>query len=244
MRTEPWASARGAHRAASFHIEPVDMNTLHRFSRLLLAALVTTGLLVVGCDSVGTDGTGNDTGDDAGGTTNEAGSFEVRLTDAPGDIVQAIVTIERVSVVSAEDSSEGDAREGGIELLSDSAFTVDLTKLQAGIDTALARTDSIPPGTYSQIRLVTADTADVLYETTNGDTARADLKQPSASETGIKINFEPVTIDEASDEAEVTLDFSLKDSFVKAGQSGMFIFKPVVQAEAVVANGDTTSAGS
>ena len=167
-----------------------------------------------------------------------AGSFDVRLTDAPGDVVQANVTIERVAVVPVTDSGEGDATEGGGEILSDSAFTADLTKLQAGGDTALARIDRLR-GTFGQIRLVTADAADVLYETADGDTAQADLKQPSASETGIKINFQPVTLNDPTDEAVVTLDFSVEDSFVKAGSSGMYIFKPVVHAQSVVANGDT-----
>lgn len=204
----------------------------------LLIFAVGLGLLgVTACDSVGPSA--DETVD--GG---QGGTFDIRLTDAPGDVTQAIVTIERVSVVPVEDSSSGDAREGGIELLSDSAFTADLTKLQAGVDTALASIDSIPPGTYGQIRLVTADTADVLYETQGGGEATAELKQPSASETGIKINFEPVTIDSPEDSAEVTLDFSVEDSFVKAGRSGMYIFKPVVQAKSVVANGDTTSTGS
>lgn len=204
----------------------------------LLIFVLGLGLLgVTACDSLGPSG-------DETEAAEQGGTFDVRLTDAPGDVTQAVVTIEQVSVVPVEDSSAGDAREGGIELLSDSAFTTDLTTLQAGVDTALASIDSIPPGTYGQIRLVTADTADVFYETESGGEAAADLKQPSASETGIKINFEPVTIDSPEDSAEVTLDFSVEDSFVKAGRSGKYIFKPVVQATSVVANGDTASADS
>lgn len=204
-----------------------------RITSTLLAFIFGLGLLgLVACDATGPESEDSDA---------PGGSFDVRLTDAPGDVVQAIVTIERVSVVPVEDSSSGDADEGGIEVLADSAFTVDLTKLQAGVDTALAQTDSLPVGTYGQIRLVTADTADVMYETASGDTAQAELKQPSASESGIKINFEPVTIDDPTDDAEVTLDFSVEDSFVEAGQSGMYIFKPVVHAQSVVSNGDTTA---
>jgi len=211
--------------------------TARRLPRHLLAFIVGFGLLgATACDSLGP---GADETEDG----SQGGTFDVRLTDAPGDVTQAVVTIQRVSVVPVEDSSSGDAREGGIELLSDSAFTADLTKLQAGVDTALASVDSMPPGTYGQIRVVTADTADVLYETQDGGEAVAELKQPSASETGIKINFDPVTIESPEDQAEVTLDFSVKDSFVKAGRSGMYIFKPTIQAESVVANGDTTGTG-
>lgn len=204
---------------------------------IVFAFVISLGLLGwVGCDAAGPNAEESE-GDPETSTTS---TFDVRLTDAPGDVTQAVVTIKRVSVVPVEDSSEGDAREGGVELLADSSFTADLVELQAGVDTALASVDSIPAGTYGQIRLVTADTADVLYETESGEEARADLKQPSASETGIKINFEPVTLDSPTDQAEVTLDFSVEDSFVKAGRSGKYIFKPVVQAESVVVNGDTT----
>lgn len=203
----------------------------------LFALVVTAGLVAwAGCDSTGTTpGTGDNQDETSEPpTTRAAPSFDVRLTDAPGDVVQAIVTIERVAVVPVEDSADGHARNGGVELLADSTFSADLVELQAGVDTALARVDSLPTGTYGQIRLVTADTADVLYETAGGDTARANLKQPSASETGIKINFDPVTLADSTDRAQVTLDFSVAESFVKAGRSGKYIFKPVVQADTVV----------
>lgn len=210
---------------------------MRRLPAFLFAIVVGIGLLSwAGCDSVGT---GIDSPPE---TTSGGPSFAVRLTDAPGDVVQAIVSIQRVSVVPTDDTSSGDAREGGVELLTDSSFTVDLTKLQAGVDTVLASIDSMPTGTYSQIRLVTADTAHVLYETASGDSAKADLKQPSAAQTGIKINFDSVSLDAATDSAEVTLDFSVEDSFVKAGKSGKYIFKPVVHAESVVTSDDSTGA--
>lgn len=41
-----------------------------------------------------------------------------------------------------------------------------------------------------------------------------------------------MTLDSEGDRAEVPLDFSVEDSFVKAGQSGTYVFKPVVNAEA------------
>ena len=197
--------------------------------------MVAAGLMTwAGCDSAGTAPETEVDQDPGSEAQTSASSFDVRLTDAPGDVTQAIVTIQRVSVVSVEDTAEGGAEEGGVELLADSSFSADLVELQAGVDTALAQTDSLPGGTYGQIRLVTADTADVLYETAEGDTARARLKQPSASETGIKINFNPVTLDDSTDQARITLDFSVQDSFVKAGESGMYIFKPVIRADTVV----------
>lgn len=206
--------------------EPFD--PMKHLPAVLFALVVSFGLFAwAGCDSIGTSS------DAPPSEETDSPAFSVRLTDAPGDILEAVVTIKRVSVVPVEDSGNGDAREGGIELLTDSAFTADLTKLQAGVDTALASIDSMPTGTYSQIRLVTADTAHVLYESASGDSAKADLKQPSAAESGLKINFDPVTLD-SGDRAEVTLDFSVEDSFVKAGRSGKYIFKPVIQTDSVV----------
>jgi hypothetical protein len=202
---------------------------MRHFSSFLLAALVGLGLLVVGCDSSGTTGSG--------------GTLAVNLTDAPGDVVEAEVTIERVTAVPVEDSAEGDAREGGISVLTDSSFTVDLTRLQDGVTELLGEVQ-VPPGRYSQIRFVTAQEANVFYEDSTGNAVEANLMLPSANETGIKVNFDPIELDSENDRAEVTLDFSVEDSFVKAGQTGTYIFKPVVDASAVVVNGDTTSTGS
>ena len=173
----------------------------------------------------------------------DEGRLRVLLTDAPGDILQALVTVKRVAIVPAEDSADGDAEEGGIELLSDTTQVFDLVELQDGVTATLADL-TVPAGTYGQIRFVTADTASVLYEGPNGDSLRADLKQPSAAQTGIKVNFEPVTIDGENDFVEILLDFDVADSFVRAGQSGKYIFKPVVKAQAVTVNQDTTTTGS
>lgn len=199
---------------------------MRSFSTLLLALLATTGLLLTGCDS--------------GGSTGNGGTLAVQLTDAPGDIVEAVVTIEQVRAVPVDDTTDGDATEGGTKVLSDSSFTVDLTKLQGGVTELLGEVQ-LDAGTYSQIRLKTARQASALYEDSGGTAQEANLMLPSAEETGIKVNFEPVTLDSPDDRAEVTLDFSVEDSFVEAGQTGTYIFKPVVDAEAVVVNGDTTA---
>jgi hypothetical protein len=45
-------------------------------------------------------------------------------------------------------------------------------------------------------------------------------------------------VDSEGDRAEITLDFSVEDSFVPAGETGTFIFKPVIDSKAVVLNGN------
>lgn len=198
-------------------------------TRALLAfAVVLSGAVaLVGCDTVGSDA-----------SDDESGQLRVLLTDAPGDILEAHVTITRVAVVPSADSADGDAEDGGIDVLSEDSITVDLVELQDGVTETLGDV-TIPAGRYSQIRLITAREATVYYEDANGEAQEADLMLPSADETGIKINFEEFTVDEASDDIEVTLDFNVEDSFVEAGASGTYIFKPVVHAQSVVANSDT-----
>lgn len=165
----------------------------------------------------------------------------VYLTDAPGDILEAKVTIERVTAVRSKNTGGGGATEGGTPVLSDSSFTVDLTTLQGGVTELLGEVE-LDPATYSQIRLKTARQATVLYEDSDGNAVEADLQLPSAEQTGLKINFDAVTLDSEDDRAEITLDFSVEESFVPTGSTGTYTFKPVIDASAVVVNGDTTSA--
>lgn len=196
---------------------------------LALAVVLSGALALVGCDTVGT-----------ADTDGESGQLTVLLTDAPGDITKAEVTIERVSVVPTSDSASGDAEEGGIEVMSEDSMTVDLLTLQDSVTTMLGEI-SIPEGDYSQIRLVTAQEATVEYEASDGTTKSADLMLPSADETGIKINFNEFSIDDSEDEVEITLDFNVEESFVQAGQAGKYIFKPVVHAESIETNDAPTT---
>lgn len=177
----------------------------------------------VGCDSAGPNATEGPDG---------SSTLQVFLTDAPGDILEANVVIERVSIVPIEDSSDGDSTDTGISVLSEEDFEVDLTKLQGGVDTLMAELE-IGAGTYGQVRLQTASPDDftVLYEDDNGEPAEATLFIPSGAQTGIKVNFdEPLSVDGETDTTRVTLDFSVEESFVKRGQSGSFNFKPTVTA--------------
>ena len=194
----------------------------------LLSVTVGIGLLfAAGCDSAGSSMNDDE---DTGPTT-----LQVHLTDAPGDVTKANVVIESVSIVQEEDTSSGDSTDVGVSVLSEENFGVDLTTLEGDVDTLMSELD-IESGTYSQIRMITAhpDSFDVAYETTEGDTAQANLFIPSGSQTGIKVNFDsPLTVGGASDTVDVTLDFNVEDSFVPRGPEGRtsdYNFKPTVQA--------------
>lgn len=189
---------------------------------IFLSFVVAVGLLV-GCDSSGSMG------------SDGSATLQMHLTDAPGDVTKANVIIESASIVPVEDTSDGDSTDTGVSVLTNESFEVDLTQLQGAVDTLMAELE-LDAGTYSQVRLITAnpDQFDVAYETANGDTAQANLFVPSGSQTGIKVNFDsPLTVDSSVDTVDVTLDFSVEESFVPRGQEGQtsdYNFKPTVQA--------------
>lgn len=177
----------------------------------------------------------NDSDDGENGSTDGPTTLQLHLTDAPGDVVKANVLIESVSIVPAEDSSEGDSTDVGASVLSEENFEVDLTELQGGVDTLMSEVE-VDSGSYSQLRMITAhpDSFDVTYETTEGDTSAANLFIPSGSQTGIKVNFDsPLTMGGGLDTIDVTLDFSVEESFIPRGQDGRtsdYNFKPTVTA--------------
>lgn len=203
------------------------------FLSLLLSFAVAVGLLV-GCDSAGTS---METTSDDGSTT-----LQMSLTDAPGDVTKASVIIESVSIVPLEDSSDGDSTDVGVSVLADESFEADLTQLEGAVDTLMAEID-IEPGTYSQVRLITAnpDSFDVRYETAQDDTAQANLFIPGGEPNGIKVNFDsPLTVDASMDTVDITLDFDAGESFIPRGRDGQtsdYNFKPTVQASVDITGG-------
>ncbi|WP_263787779.1 DUF4382 domain-containing protein [Salinibacter grassmerensis] len=208
------------------------------FLSLLLSFAVAVGLLV-GCDSAGTS---METTSDDGSTT-----LQMSLTDAPGDVTKASVIIDSVSVIGRVpvegDTTNEDSTDVNLSVLSGKSFEADLTQLEGAVDTLMGKID-IEPGTYSQVRLVTAnpDRFDVRYETTQDDTAQANLFIPSGEQTGIKVNFDsPLTVDTSMDTVDVTLDFDAGESFVsrgRAGQTSDYNFKPTVQASVDITGGE------
>ncbi len=208
---------------------------MNRLSSLLLSFVVAFGLLfAAGCDSTGSaDG--------------ESGTLEVRMDGSTSatlstvstkqmtadSVKEALVTIGEVSIVPSEDTTAGDSTETGVTVLSDSNFTVDLKRLQAGIDTAMTEIE-IPAGSYSQIRLVTTEKANVTFE----DGSQEDVMIASGQQTGLKVNFDPFTVDSADDRVEVTLNWDVQESLEGAPQ-GQYVITPVVDATV-----DTVSVGN
>lgn len=206
---------------------------MHRYSSFLLSMVVAFGLLfATGCDSAGSSG--------------ESGTLQLRMDGSStskalqtsaktnhSDVEEALVTIEEVSIVPAEDTSDGDSTEVGVTVLQDDTFEVDLTDLQDGVDTLMTELE-IPSDDYSQLRLVTTGPAEVTF----ADSSTSSIRIASGQQTGLKLNFDAFTIDSADDRVEVTVNWDA-DHFINGAAQGRSVITPVVDATVNV-----TSAGN
>jgi hypothetical protein len=201
-----------------------------RRSTLALLSVVAFGLFAVGCDSTGSLSDG-DSGtlelsmNDA--TTSKSLSTLSTTSSAQDSVAEATVTITEMSIVPAEDTSDGNSTDTGISVLLDEDFEVDLIDLQTGLDTTLAELD-IPAGDYSQIRLTTNEKVSVIF---NGGT-QEDVMIASDQ---LKVNFDPFTIESADDRAEVTLNWNVQQS-LKGNPQGTLVITPVIDASVNVIN--------
>jgi hypothetical protein len=209
------------------------MRTLRTASSLALSLVVALGLVFwAGCDIGGT-------GSGVSGTVN------LKLTDAPADWDSVVVTVDEVQLVpeesedaddgddDGEENEEGEENANGIITLTDSNRTVDLLQLQDGRTLDLATGVEVPAGTYTQIRFILG-TPNYLVK--NG--TREPLKVPSGMQSGIKVNLPELEINSSDDLADITLDFDASRSIHKAGRSGKYILRPVINAENVMYNGE------
>ena len=167
-------------------------------------------LLIVGCDNNG----------------EVEGRVQVLLTDAPlDDVLEANVTILRVELMDST---------GNTTIMFDEPQQFDLLKLRDGITASLADLPVLS-GSYSQLRMIVSDSAYVLMQ----DSSMQELKIPSGQSSGIKLmSIPPFEIDEADDLVVITIDFDAEASFVKAGNSGMYIFRPVLKPLSIEINGE------
>lgn len=149
----------------------------------------------------------------------------VLVTDAPAvEVAKAWVTIHQVELLDLD---------GVATTLSDESHTFDLLTLQNGETLQLANV-LVDQGTYRELRIVVDEEAEV--ELVGGETMK--LKIPSGHTSGIKVKFNPFTVDEETDEFELTADFDFSRSFVQAGNSGKVIFKPVIKAKSMKQDGE------
>jgi hypothetical protein len=193
-----------------------------------LALPLVAALAMAACDG-GTGGSGD-------------ARVSIRLTDAPGDLKEAWVRIDRIYLKGgAADSTQN----GGTDLLTTRTGWVDLLTLSGGRTAELVSGAVVPAGRYSELRMVVceayvvADNGDV-YATHDavlpaGVTADGQLQVPSGCSSGFKIKFkgdEPVELE--SESTIMTVDFDVSQSFGhQAGNSGRWVMHPVLHATAV-----------
>lgn len=199
-----------------------------------LTAALALGLVLGACDS-GTSGPA------------QPGKFSVMLTDAPGDVASAVVTIERIYLQRGEDSLNASGR---VDLMTE-PVTVDLLDLR-NVAMELVAEKTVPGGTYSQMRMVISGgyievveeedaegeptrtkvyASSSAYAAANGRTSDGQLQMPSYAQSGLKIVLPADARRVDGDQQIVLLDFNVAESFGhQAGASGKWVMTPVVHA--------------
>lgn len=101
---------------------------------------------------------------------------------------------------------------------------INLLSLTGGNSEHLGEVE-VPAGSISQIRLLLGEDNYIIQ---NGQ--RKDLKTPSAQQSGLKLKVDkPLT---AGVSYDLVIDFDASKSIVKAGNSGLYILKPVLRVVA------------
>jgi len=167
-------------------------------------------------------------------------SLTIYLTDEPGDVKVAMVTISEVYLQGGN----------GRTVLRDTPFTVDLVPL-ATTSTVLLEDVPVEVGTYHDLRFVVTG-AYITVEQPNGSTTLyasspdyaelphetpidGELRLPSFATSGLKVKL-PIGGLTIPDLGEVTLtaDFDVAQSFGHAaGRSGAWVMHPVIEATGV-----------
>lgn len=169
------------------------------------------------------------------GTDAEFGTVSVLLTDQAGEqVVEAWVTITDIYLQS--ESGESDPEEGRHYLLEDAIETHELLGL-ANTAVGLVDEDTVPTGTYGQLRMVISggcivtSSGDVYASSLSYDECGAEidgeLHMPSYNQSGLKILLNGLQV--TGDRQVYMLDFKVQDSFGRAaGNSDRWVMDPVI----------------
>lgn len=194
------------------------INLKHTMGAAAMALLLTLGLTA--CDD---------------GTDAEFGTVSVLLTDQAGEqVVEAWVTITDIYLQS--ESGESDPEEARHYLLEDATETHELLGL-ANTAVGLVDEDTVPTGTYGQLRMVISggcivtSSGDVYASSPTydecGTEIDGELNMPSYNQSGLKVLLNGLQV--TGDRQVYMLDFNVQDSFGRAaGNSGMWVMDPVI----------------
>jgi hypothetical protein len=205
---------------------------MFRASSILTSFVLATALGVAACDEIPT----------GPAPVTHGSGLTVLLTDAPGDVQAAVVTISKIYL-------HGDR---GRTSLIDEAVTADLLQLRNKVATLVQGVD-VPPGRYSELRLVieggyiqveTAGGGSRIYASSpdyeglpDGARVAGKLHMPSLGSSGLKIKL-PRHLQVGRDESIILIDFDVRESFGhQAGKSGKWVMHPVIRAADVTFGG-------
>lgn len=181
-------------------------------------------------------------GSDGGSGPNGSNRVTLLLTDAPGDVQEAVVTIDQIYLQGGP---------GGRTVLLDTSATVALTDL-ANQTVELLKNVEIPEGTYNELRFVISggyvkveeQGGSKIYASSPtydglpaGSQVGGTLQMPSLGSSGLKVDFtEPLTF--TGGEKVMLVDFNIGQSFGKAaGNSGLWVMHPVIKGATLTASG-------
>lgn len=147
-------------------------------------------------------------------------SLSLRITDAPIDNASRVV----IAFTSVELKADA---QGFSKLFSfNGPKIIDLLALQGTQTEDLLDNVSIEPGLYNEIRLIVDDSdSNSFIELIDG--AIHPLKIPSGSTAGLKLKGDIII--PANRPGRYTIDFDVRKSIVRAGNSSNFLLKPVLR---------------
>jgi hypothetical protein len=206
-------------------------------TRLALATLSLLALAACGDDSSNGDTT----------------RLSIRLTDAPGDISAAVVTVSEIYLQGSN----------GRTVLRDQDTTLDLVDL-ADATADMVNGAVVPQGNYSQLRFVITgayisveeEGGQRIYATSPdyaglppGTAVDGNLQTPSFSTSGVKVTLPGDQLVLETDQKILLVDFDVSQSFGKqAGNSGQWVMSPVIKGADITTSGglvvNATLAGS
>lgn len=204
----------------------------------LTALVLTTLLLAGGCRDDADTLSGPEPAANGKGLT-------LLLTDAPGDFLAAVVTIEQIYF-------QGNGR----VVLMDEPYTTDLLTLRDDVAT-LVQGLEIPAGGYDQLRVVlggayieveTADGSRIYASSPDYDglpdgvQVHGQLQMPSLGQSGLKVRMPDGRLEIGEGETIILIDFDVQESFGhQAGKSGRWVMHPVVTATDVTFGGNVVA---
>jgi len=162
----------------------------------------------------------------------------IRLHDAPGDLKEAWVKVDRIYL---QGSSSADSTSGRVDLLTTPTGWLNLTQLTGSNFATLVNGAQVPPGTYSQLRFVVCEAYVVtrtgaVYATSGaalpaGVSATGSLQVPSGCSSGLKVKLPGGAVSLESGAQILSVDFDVSQSFGhQAGGSGKWVMHPVMTA--------------